>query len=76
MFYLWPIICLLAGATVGMALDGVWILNSTSGPIVMGVAALCIGVFITMHISKTSLGNTLLRPRITTVIEKAQKIAR
>lgn len=71
LFYLWPVACLLAGATAGTAFDGVWILNSTSGPIVTGIAALCAGIFLTIRFSKSSYGNSLLRPKITAVIEKS-----
>jgi sigma-E factor negative regulatory protein RseC len=72
LFYLWPVVCLLAGAAAGTTLDGVWIFNHTSGPIALGIGALCAGVYLTMRISKSAYGSTLLRPRITAIVEKAR----
>lgn len=75
LFYLWPILCLLAGAAAGTALDGVWVFNSTSGPVALGITALCAGLYLTMRISKSAYGSTLLRPEITAIVEKSTEMA-
>ena len=70
LFYVFPVLCLIAGAGIGTDLRQVWFLGETSTPVVLGILGLGIGLLITVLISRSALGDSLLRPRITHIMEK------
>ena len=69
LFYIWPVLCLLAGAGIGDGLLRARYAENTGMPIIFGFIGLGIGIGITFLISRSRFGNSVLRPRITRIVD-------
>lgn len=69
LFYIFPILCLILGAAIGDAYHQVWFFSGTSTPIILAILGLGIGLSITILFSRSQFGNSLLRPKITNIVE-------
>lgn len=71
--YIIPILWLLAGAFIGNGMGVGWPIGKTGAAILLGVLGLCIGLIITMVISKSSKFGPKITPRIIRVIDRGKK---
>ncbi len=74
LFYIWPVLCLLAGAGIGDSLLRAHHTDNAGMPIILGFIGLGIGIAITFLISRSRFGNSVLRPRITRIVDHSGRM--
>lgn len=70
LFYVLPVIGLMAGAFAGETLAGVWGLNGSGGTVLFGLAGLAIGLLAVVFASRSAYAAAHLVPRIVRIAER------
>jgi sigma-E factor negative regulatory protein RseC len=71
LLYLFPVLCLLAGAATGQAVSGALGLDPSVSAAVLGVAALGAALLVTRRVGQRWAGNTTYRVQVTKILARA-----
>lgn len=71
LFYIIPVLCLMAGAFAGSALSAAWGIGESSGAALAGLAGLAIGLLAVAWFSRTEFVRARMVPHIVGIIESA-----